>query len=184
MNILVDTDYWKIANQDKRLKKKHGKNMQKQNSKFIFKTSGFIELSPLTPLRLIMTNNKDLRGNESILFVDDESFIVHVQQKVFERYGYSVAPFVSSLDALNEFKARPGIFDIVICDMAMPIMTGLELARRIKQIRPDIPAIISTGFSEQINNDNYRDMGVDGFLMKPFSKEDSLKLIRHLLDNR
>lgn len=133
--------------------------------------------------QVTMINNKNLRGNESILFIDDESFIVHVQQKVFERYGYSVTPFVSSLGALNEFKARPWIFDIIICDMAMPTMTGLELAHRIKQIRPDIPAIISTGFSEQINNDNYRDMGVDGFLMKPFSREESLKLIRHLLDN-
>jgi len=166
-----------------KIEKTPGKSMQEQNSKPMFKTPGLIELSPLTPLRLIMTNNKDLCGNESILFVDDESFIVHVQQKVFERYGYSVTPFVSSLDALNEFKARPGIFDIVICDMAMPIMTGLELAHRIKQIRPDIPAIISTGFSEHINKDNYHDMGVDGFLMKPFSKEESLKLIRHLLDS-
>ena len=127
---------------------------------------------------------KDLYGNESILFIDDDPHIVDVQQKTFERCGYNVTPFISSLDALNEFKARPGSFDIVICDMAMPVMAGLALAERIKQIRPDIPVIVCTGFSEQINKDNYQDMGIDGFLMKPFKKEESLELIRHLLDNR
>lgn len=138
----------------------------------------------MTQLRLHMTNNKDLSGNESILFVDDDPSIVYVQQKIFEFYGYNVTPFVSSLDALNEFIARLEIFDIAIFDMAMPNMTGLELAYRVKQIRPDIPVVIYTGFSEQINKDSYHDMGVDGFLMKPVSKEESLTLIRHLLDNR
>ena len=133
---------------------------------------------------LISDKQKDLYGKESILFVDDESFIVHVQQKTFERYGYSVTSFVSSLDALNKFKADPGMFDIVICDMTMPVMSGLALAYKIKQIRPDIPVIIYTGFSDQINKDNYHDMGVDGFLMKPVSKEESLKLVRHLLDKQ
>lgn len=107
-----------------------------------------------------------------------------IQQNIFERCGYKVTPFVTSLDALNKFKARPGSFDIVICDMTMPVMAGLTLAKRIKQIRPDIPVIVCTGFSEQINKDNLQDMDIDGFLMKPFRKEESLELIRHLLDNR
>jgi PAS domain S-box-containing protein len=138
------------------------------------------------PFDTIQVNNnkqKDLCGNESILFVDDEPFIVDVQQETLERHGYSVTPFVNSLDALNEFKARPGVFDIVICDMTMPVMTGLALAHRIKQIRPDLPVIVCTGFSKQINKESCHDMGIDGFLMKPFRKEQSLKLIRHLLDN-
>lgn len=127
---------------------------------------------------------KDLCGHESILFVDDEPFITEVQKKTLERYGYSVAAFVDSLDALNEFKARPGAFDIAICDMAMPGMAGLSLVKKIKQIKPEIPVIICTGFSEHINKDNYQDMGIDGFLMKPVNKEEFLKLIRHLLDNK
>lgn len=137
-----------------------------------------------TTTRANNDKQKDLYGNESILFVDDDPFIVQVQQKTFERYGYIVTPFIKSLDALNEFKTRPETFDIVICDMAMPIVAGLELAYRIKQIRPDIPVIICTGFSEQINKDNFHDMGVDGFLLKPVRKEESLKTIRYLLDNR
>jgi len=124
----------------------------------------------------------DLYGDESILFVDDDPFIVEFQQEAFEQYGYRVTAFVSSLDAYKEFKARPQDFDLVICDMIMPIMTGLALAIEIKKIKPEIPAIICTGFSEKIDKRNYQDMGIDGFLLKPVKKEVSLKLIRHLLD--
>ncbi len=131
-----------------------------------------------------MTKNRALFGNESILFVDDDASIVLVQKKIFEMYGYNVISFVSSQDALKEFNSRFEIFDIAIFDMAMPKMTGLDLAHKIKQIRPEIPVIITTGFSEKINNDSYLDMGVDGFLMKPVSKEESLTLIRYLLDKR
>lgn len=124
----------------------------------------------------------DQQGCESILFVDDDPFIVEFQQEFFENFGYRVTPFVSSVDAFNEFKSRPKDFDIVICDMTMPNMTGLEMATKIKKIRPDIPVIISTGFSETINKKNFQEMGIDGFLMKPGKQEISLKLIRHLLD--
>jgi len=127
---------------------------------------------------------KDLFGCESILFIDDEPFVVTVQQEILERYGYRISSFNSSIDALNDFKTRPGFYDIVVCDMAMPGMTGLTLASKIKEIRSDIPFIICTGFSEKINKDNFLDKGVDGFLMKPAIKEEFLQLIRQLLDNR
>ncbi len=140
--------------------------------------------APFETLRLSGDKQKDLHGRESILFVDDEPFNVKAQQKTFERYGYRVTAFVSSLEALNEFKARPDDFDIVICDMTMPDMDGLLLSNKIKQIKPHLPIILYTGFSNQVNKDNYKDLGLDGFLMKPVRKDDSLKLIRHLLDNR
>ncbi|MCK5541774.1 MAG: response regulator [Desulfobacterales bacterium] len=126
---------------------------------------------------------KDLYGFGSILFVDDDPYIVDIQKETFKRYGYSVTSFVSSLDALDKFKAAPEIFDIVICDMAMPDMTGLALAMNIKQIRPEIPVIVCTGYSEQINKDNYGDKGIDGFLMKPVKSNEALKLLHQLLGN-
>lgn len=139
---------------------------------------------PFVPSPSTRVLQTDLHGCESILFVDDDPFIVEFQQEVFEQYGYCVIPFARSLDALEEFQASPGRFDIVLCDMTMPDMTGLKLANKIKQIRPDIPVIICTGYSDQINEKNYQNMGLDGFLMKPVKKEESLELIRHLLDNR
>ncbi len=140
--------------------------------------------TPLEALQLSGDNQKKLHGCESILFVDDEPFNVRVQKKTFERHGYRVTSFINSLEALNEFKTRPDAFDIVICDMTMPDMTGLVLANKIKEIKPHLPVILYTGFSNQVNKDNYKDLGIDGFLMKPVKKEDALRLIRHLLDNR
>lgn len=125
---------------------------------------------------------ENLYGTESILFVDDDPFIVEVQKETLERSGYTVTPFVSSLDALNEFKAHPVGFDIVICDMNMPGLTGLALAEKIKLIRPDIPIVICTGFSDQIDQESYLEKGINGFLTKPAVREESLKLIRHLLN--
>jgi CheY-like chemotaxis protein len=127
---------------------------------------------------------KNLYGNESILLIDDEPFIIDVQQEIFERHGYTVRSFESSIDALNEFSARPDSYDIVMCDMTMPVMTGLALADKIRKIKSDIKIIICTGFSQLINADTYQNQGVDGFLMKPFKKQESLELIRDILDNR
>lgn len=167
--------------------KKYGGNICFSSE--IGKGSLFRVYIPLAPEPLGTTHaahrqKKDLCGCESILFIDDEPFVVSVQQEILERYGYKISAFNSSLDALNEFETRPGFYDIVVCDMAMPGMTGLKLAEKIKELRPDIPFIICTGFSEKINKDNYLDKGVDGFLMKPAIKEEFLQLIRHLLDNR
>ena len=127
------------------------------------------------------STQSNLSGYGSILFVDDDPYIVDIQKETFKRYGYNVTAFVSSLDALNKFKAMPEIFDIVICDMTMPDMTGLTLAANIKQIRPDIPIIICTGYSEQINKNNYYDKGIDGFLMKPIKSYEAFNLIQQLL---
>jgi len=125
---------------------------------------------------------KKYHGCESILLADDDPGILEFQQETFESYGYRVTSFVSSLSAYAAFKAGPEAFDIVICDMTMPDMTGLALAIEVKQIKPNFPVIICTGFSQKINMKNYQKMGVDGFLMKPFNEHTSLKLIRHLLD--
>lgn len=127
---------------------------------------------------------KEYYGSESILLVDDDPGIVEFQKESFESYGYRVTSFGSSLSAYAAFKAGPEKFDIVICDMTMPDMTGLVLAIEVKQIKPEIPIVICTGFSQKINMKNYQKMGVDGFLMKPFNDDVSLKLIRHLLDKR
>jgi len=153
------------------------------------KASSFQVYIPIINSKSNTTFNKNktqqnLYGNESILLIDDEPFIIDVQQEIFERHGYAVKSFVSSADALNEFNTRPDFYDIVMCDMTMPIMTGLALADKIKKIKSDIKIIICTGFSQLINQDTYHSLGIDGFLMKPFKKQESLELIRNILDNR
>ena len=86
------------------------------------------------------------------------------------------------LDALRVFKTNPYAFDLVISDMTMPNRTGDQLARELIAIRPDIPIIICTGFSERINEEMAAAIGVKGFLMKPIVKSEMAEMVRKVLD--
>ena len=121
-------------------------------------------------------------GNERILLVDDEKAIAKLEKAVLERLGYTVTMHVNSLAALEAFKAGPGLFDLVICDITMPNMTGDLLAREMIAIWPDIPIIICTGFSERLNPENAMLIGIKSFLMKPIVKEELATVVREVLD--
>ncbi|MFO7738578.1 MAG: response regulator, partial [Desulfatiglandaceae bacterium] len=121
-------------------------------------------------------------GTEKVLIVDDEKPIVAMQQQILEGLGYKVTSSTSSAEALEAFRANPDKFDIVITDMTMPDMTGDRLALNIKEIRPDVPVILCTGFSEKINEQKNGDPGVEGFIMKPVTRTELAKTVRCLLD--
>lgn len=120
------------------------------------------------------------RGNERILVVDDEASIVTMQQKQLERLGYKVTGAANGVEALEAFQATPDAFALIITDMTMPKMNGDELARRIKAIRPSVPIILCTGYSEKIKH--HRDkMIIDSFLTKPVDTAEMAKTIRNFL---
>lgn len=121
-------------------------------------------------------------GNERILLVDDEEPIAMLQKQLLERLGYKVAARISSLEAINAFKANPDGYDLIITDMSMPNMTGEQLAKEMMAIRPDIPIIICTGFSERINKEKAEAIGIRGFLMKPVLRSEMARVIRNVLD--
>ncbi|RPH39281.1 MAG: response regulator, partial [Desulfobulbaceae bacterium] len=122
-------------------------------------------------------------GNERILFIDDEEMLVEMGQNLLERLGYRVTVRTSSLDALTTFQNQPDQFDLVITDQTMPGITGSDLARRMLQIRPDLPIILCTGFSNLISEEKARSLGIKGFALKPLAKKDIAALIRKVLDN-
>jgi CheY-like chemotaxis protein len=124
------------------------------------------------------------RGHGHILVIDDESTIARLETQMLERLGYTVTMGVTSLDALKMFRADPESFDLVLTDMAMPQMSGVELARELLLIKSDIPIVLCTGFSEKIDEDKARAMGFKGFLMKPVGMRDLAKIIRHVLDKK
>ena len=124
------------------------------------------------------------RGLERILLVDDEAAVVGIEKQMLERLGYRVTERTSSSDALKAFAAHPGDFDLVISDMTMPNMTGDQLARQLIAMRPDIPIIICTGFSEHINQHKASTMGIKGLLMKPIVKSELAKMVRKVLDEK
>jgi PAS domain S-box-containing protein len=121
-------------------------------------------------------------GNERILLVDDDESTLLVEIKMLESLGYHVEERRSSTDALEAFKANPDSFDLVVTDMTMPNMTGDQLARELISIRPDIPIVICTGFSERINQEKALAAGIKGFLMKPVIRSDMAKMVRKVLD--
>jgi CheY-like chemotaxis protein len=124
------------------------------------------------------------RGTERILFVDDEPQIVRMSQQMLEGLGYRVTVRTSSIETLEAFRANPHRFDLVITDMTMPNMTGVELAEKIMDIRPDIPIIICTGFSEKISEHKAKASGIRGYVMKPIIKTRLAEKIRKVLDQR
>lgn len=124
------------------------------------------------------------RGEERILFVDDEEDLVYMAQQMLERFGYRIVAKANSLEALEVFKAQPDQFALVITDQTMPHMTGADLARELLRIRPDIPIILCTGFSEVITADEAKALGVREFVMKPFTPHEITEIIRRTLDSQ
>jgi len=106
-------------------------------------------------------------GKARVLFVDDEEPIVRMGQKVLARLGYTVVGATISEEALAAFRATPQSFDLVITDQTMPGLTGDALVREIRRLRPDIPIILCTGYSQSVGVDEAKRLGIDRFLMKP-----------------
>jgi PAS domain S-box-containing protein len=129
-----------------------------------------------TPAELAQT------GFERILFIDDEEMLAEMGKTMLERLGYRVTVKTDSIEALTTIQNTPEDFDLVITDQTMPAMTGSDLARRILQIRPELPIILCTGFSNQISEEKARIYGIKGFAMKPVTQKDLAALIRKVLD--
>jgi CheY-like chemotaxis protein len=123
-------------------------------------------------------------GKESILFVDDEEVIVQIGKVMLTSLGYDFVGTTDSLEALNLFRAQPERFDLIITDMTMPNMTGVELARELMSIQPDIPIILCTGFSETITPERAKAIGLKDFIMKPIITSQIATAIRHALDHK
>ncbi len=119
-------------------------------------------------------------GSERILLVDDEEQLVVTTQEILEHLGYQVTACSDSLRALKEFEANPDRFDVVITDQAMPNLCGVDLAQAMMKIRPDLPVIIATGFSEKVTPETAQELGLRGYISKPFMKSDLSRALREV----
>ncbi|HLZ19581.1 MAG TPA: PAS domain S-box protein, partial [Smithellaceae bacterium] len=106
-------------------------------------------------------------GSARILFVDDEEGVIVSGRGILEQLGYQITATTSPQEALALFTSAPDRFDLVLTDMTMPGMTGLTLSERLRKIRPDIPIVLSTGFSLGISQERIRDAGIREMVMKP-----------------
>ena len=122
-------------------------------------------------------------GTERILFIDDEKPLTIISKRMLEGLGYVVSAQTDSLEALESFRINPHGYDLVITDMTMPGMTGDRLAREMFNIRPDIPVVLCTGYSESITPESVREIGIRELILKPLVMRQLAEIVRRVLDS-
>ena len=137
-------------------------------------TSPVMEMDPYNPVIFL--------GDETILMVEDEKHLADVYSKLLNDLGYRTLAKTDSREALEIFRNSPDSFDLLITDQTMPGMTGMDLAKQILQIRPDMPIIICSGRSDSLNDHSARQAGIREFMIKPILMQDLARKIREVLD--
>jgi signal transduction histidine kinase len=123
-----------------------------------------------------------LGGNEHILLVDDEEVLIDLGKQMLTRWGYTVTTCLSGIDALKLFQKDPDQFDLMITDLTMPRLTGIQLAKQVKAIRQDLPIVLCTGFSTHLSIEAITAAGINRHLLKPLVSTQLAGVVRGLLD--
>ena len=121
-------------------------------------------------------------GSETILLADDEIDLCEIYEEMLNMQGYVVQTTNSSRDALNRFKENPDRYQLVICDYTMPEMSGLDLSREIKMLRPNVPIILLSGVERLISDDDLKTTGIVAKYSKPVEMGTLIKGVRDALD--
>ncbi len=123
-------------------------------------------------------------GKERILFVDDEPALAELGKKMLSSLGYQVVTRTNAIEAMALVEDANPPFDLVITDMTMPNMSGVELAVKLLRVYPDLPIILCTGFSNTISKARAKDIGIREFAMKPLIRKNMAELVRRVLDEQ
>jgi CheY-like chemotaxis protein len=127
---------------------------------------------------------QSVKEKGKVLLVDDEEIILTSLQNALKRMGYDVVTLKDSLEAYEVFLKAPSDFDLVITDLTMPKLSGIELANKLMDIRSDIPVILCTGFNDVIDEDAAKSMGIRELLLKPASTSELKTAIGRALENK
>ncbi|RJX33769.1 MAG: PAS domain S-box protein [Desulfurivibrio sp.] len=123
-------------------------------------------------------------GSEHIVFVDDEEFIVDIAQQMLEMLGYRVVGKTDSREAFAYFKEHSAEVDLVITDFTMPHMTGIDLAKAIRKIRPELPILLCTGYNTGFSEAELQEAGINAFILKPVVRKELAGVVRRVLDKK
>ncbi len=132
---------------------------------------------------LAVDRKEPLTGSERILYVDDDEIVAKIAKEILETLGYKVTVVIDSKNALELFSCNPQSFDLVISDQTMPNITGAALAERMFSIRPDIPFILTTGYSATVSEEQAKRLGIKAYVHKPFRANTISKVIRNALSS-
>lgn len=123
-------------------------------------------------------------GTERLLLVDDEKAVLEIEQRILQGLGYQVTAMLKPQDALVLVGKDPEAFDLLITDMTMPGMNGVQLIQAIRKIRVDMPVILCTGFSELMNEAKASAIGVRQYILKPVTRFEIAMAVRRALDGQ
>ena len=123
-----------------------------------------------------------IEGSGRIMYVDDEELISLLGKQALEGLGYAVETFTDAEQALAAFAANPHRYDLLITDQAMPGLAGIDLIRKIRTLRGQLPVILCTGYSEILNNETAQTLGIDELLAKPYDIDQLKLLVRQVFD--
>jgi two-component system cell cycle sensor histidine kinase/response regulator CckA len=124
------------------------------------------------------------RGRRRILLVDDDSDFCDMMHLLLERLGFEVVPYLRGKEALHDFREMPETWDALITDQNMAEMSGLELLAAVKAIRPDLPCLICSAFSESLTDAALREAGALALIRKPVDKDLLLATLERALGAR
>ncbi|HET9402937.1 MAG TPA: PAS domain S-box protein [Candidatus Acidoferrales bacterium] len=110
--------------------------------------------------------------HERVLYVDDEAALVTLGTRKLEKLGYRVSGFTDPVGALEAFRAAPSYFDILITDLSMPQMSGLDLAREMREERPDLPIVVTSGYVRPEDEAKAQKLAIYNFIAKPISLDE------------
>ena len=125
-----------------------------------------------------------LKGDENILLVDDEEMILEVSGQMLDKLGYTVLAARSGKEAVQVFKEKMDKIDLVILDLIMPGMDGRETYRLLKDTKPEVKVLLSSGYSIEGKAVEILDWSCDGFIQKPFDLVKLYLKIREILDRK
>ncbi len=124
------------------------------------------------------------QGNgEHIMVVDDDIPLSLLFEEILESYGYRVSRFDNSQLALEAFMHKPSDFNLILTDQTMPFLTGEELAKKVQSLKPELPIIICTGYSEKLKHSSANDLGISYLISKPIDMYRLLDIINDALIN-
>ena len=133
-----------------------------------------------TSLQPIAPPSKD-SGNKHVMVIDDEPLLVKINQRRLEEIGYKVSVFTDSKKALAAFQEQPDRYDVLVTDQTMPGLTGMHLAQKAMELRPEIPIIMCTGHSETVSKGAALEAGIKKYVAKPLQSDELLSAVAEVL---
>lgn len=140
--------------------------------------------APIEEEKMAETTTEQVHGHEVILFVDDEPIVLHSATRLLQRMGYDVRGCESGEEALKILESEGSKYDLIITDLTMPGISGLELAARVKENHPGLPVLLATGIAKTSNDEDEADANVDAILYKPYKLQDLDSKISGILEQK